>query len=180
MKSATAEVTTAANSFAQGEFTVTITPIRGSNYNKLAYVDTSGKTAYYVGSGTTNLIENVAIPDGQVAEDTGTVSVQITYAGSLAGNDTAILAAWNALGKTKIDITLSANNNGKLAATTGHAYSGAATLALSNLSLGEVAFSSGSYTINPIASYLYAVAGQASIETGSTVTISCSAASLVA
>lgn len=184
----TATATTKDGNFSAGAFKVTITPVVGSNYNKLAYVDSNGKTAYYSGNDGAGhgvgKVSNVAIPSGCVAEDTGTVTIGIAYEGSLTSG-AAVDALWATLNSNnsynKISFTLKANNNGHLRATGSgnHAYdaSGAATLACNNVGLGSVTFVGTSdsvvaYTKTEATSFLYCVMGADELETGTTVTIS--------
>ena len=174
-------ITTNANTFSAGYFDVQVSVAAAAN--NLAYTDAAGLTAYYVGS-SSQLVSDVAIPDGQIAEATdGSVTITITYrtGGDLEGNDTAIQAAWNQMGLTKFAVTLTGSNGVKLAQGNDHAYAGTknGSITLSNLSLGTVAFSDGAYsnTIDDI--FSYAIAGEAQVQSQTTNgTITASEASL--
>lgn len=80
-----------------------------------------------------------------------------------------------------MSFTLSCDGNGRLSETgdSNHPYAGSAqTLALSNISIGTVAFNTGAegsyadYVATGIASFKYSVMGSTSIETGTGTTIS--------
>lgn len=165
-----------------GGFNVTITPQVGANAEKLAYVDSGGKTAYYVGSAAAaNLVSNVSPSDiGLVAEEESSVAITISYEGTET-DPVKVLAAWTQLGKTKITFTLTVGESkGRLAAHGSHAYaSDATTLTFTNIPLGTVSFDNsgtvGVYTVPNTSdnlSYLYAIRGADSEETGETITIS--------
>ncbi len=157
-----------------GSFTLTITPNKGSNYNKLAYVDTSGYTKFITNSSTGATTQNIDPATlSLVAEDTGSVTMVLAYSGDITGDDN-ILAAWNALGKTKVSFTLASAAPGCLASGSNHAYAATAgdDLAFENIALADVAFTSGSYTVSTSVNFKYAIRGGSGVETGSTITIS--------
>lgn len=171
------DVATAKGSFSTGGFEITITPVKGSNYNKLAFVDAAGKTKYILdASDATKLTQDIdPTTVGLVANDSGSFTIVIDYRGTALTTEQEIQDAWNALGKTKVSwkITLT-GTGGVLGAKNSNAYDGSLTeLTYSNVSLGTVDFNtSGHAEITNSEGFVYAALGQALVQdSGVSVTI---------